>query len=55
MNNSTQAYDEAQQMILAEKNRDDIEMYLIKTYPDLNTQGLIPTILRRAYKDLAEI
>lgn len=55
MNDSTEAYDEAQQMILNGKERDDIEMYLIRTYPYLNAQGLIPTILRRAYKDLTEV
>jgi hypothetical protein len=55
MNLSTQAYDEAQTMILAaDKDRDDIEMHLVKTYPDLNAQGLVPTILRRAYRDLAQ-
>lgn len=41
-------------MILDNKSQDDVEMYLVKTYPDLNAQGLIPTILRRAYKDLTE-
>lgn len=54
MNESTQAYDKAQQMILAGNNRDDVEMHLVKNYPELNAKGLIPTILRRAYKDLAE-
>jgi hypothetical protein len=53
MNTSTQAYDEAQQMILSGKDQDDVEMHLVKTYPDLNAQGLIPTILRRAHRDLA--
>jgi hypothetical protein len=54
MNPPTEAYDKAQQMILDGKERDDIEMYLVKTYPNINAQGLIPTILRRAYKDLAD-
>jgi len=49
------AYDEAQSMIVAGKEKDDVEMHLVKNYPDLNSQGLIPTILRRAYRDLAEI
>lgn len=52
MNTPTKAYDEAQQMILEGKDKDDIEMYLIKTYPELNAQGLIPTIIRRAYKEI---
>jgi hypothetical protein len=52
MNASTKAYDEAQQMILDGKDREDVEMHLIKSYPDLNAQGLIPTIIRRAYRDL---
>lgn len=52
---SMEAYDKAQEMILAGINKDDIEMFLVKNYPDLNAQGLVPTVLRRAYKDLAEI
>jgi hypothetical protein len=55
MNDSTEAYDTAQQMILDGKEQDDVEMHLVKTYPELNAQGMIPTILRRAYRDLAEI
>ena len=56
-----EAYDKAQEMILAGASRDaldlhdEVEMYLIKTYPDLNAQGLVPTILRRAYKDLTRL
>jgi hypothetical protein len=52
---SMRAYDDAQQKILAEMDSDDLEMYMIRTYPDLNAQGLIPTILRRAYRDLSEL
>jgi hypothetical protein len=54
MADSMQAYDDAQEKILAEMDSDDLEMYMIKTYPDLNAQGLVPTILRRAYRDLSE-
>jgi hypothetical protein len=55
MADSMQAYDDAQEKILAEMDSDDLEMYMIRTYPDLNAQGLIPTILRRAYRDLSEL
>lgn len=50
-NSSMGAMIKAQEMILAKAERDDIEMYLIKNFPSLNEQGLIPTIVRRAYKD----
>jgi hypothetical protein len=55
MSESMQAYDEAQQKILAGDDSDTVEMYLVKTYPNLNAQGLVPSILRRAYRDLSEI
>jgi hypothetical protein len=54
-NSSMDAYDKAQQMIVEGVQRDDVEMFLVKNFPDLNAQGLVPTILRRAYKDLAEL
>jgi hypothetical protein len=52
---SAEAFDKAQEMILKGEDRDTVEMALIKQFPDLNTKGLIPTILRRAYRDLAEL
>lgn len=52
---SAGAYDEAQALILEGRDRDDVEMHLVKTYPVQASQGLIPTIVRRAYRDLAEI
>lgn len=54
-NESMQAYDEAQQMIFDGSDRDTIEMRLVTNYPELNAQGLVPTIIRRAYRDLAEL
>jgi hypothetical protein len=55
MNESMEAYDKAQEMILSGSDKDTVEMFLIKEYPNLNAQGLIPTILRRAYRDLSEL
>lgn len=52
---SMEAYDEAQRMILAGREFDDVEMHIVKTYPDLNAQGLVPSIVRRAYRDLVKI
>ncbi len=55
MASSMEAYDRAQALILEDRDRDDVEMALVREYPELNAQGLVPTILRRAYRDLAEI
>jgi len=46
------AYDEAQNMLVKGKSLDDVEMHLVKKYPELNAQGMIPTVLRRAVRDL---
>lgn len=48
------AYDEAQNLILSGMNADDVEMQIIKRFPEVNAQGLVPTVLRRAYRDLAK-
>lgn len=50
---SMDAYDKAQEMILAGCERDDIEITLAKTFPDVNAMGLVPTIIRRARRDIA--
>lgn len=52
---SMDAYDKAQEMILAGTDRDEIEMYLVKNFPDVSAQGLVPTVLRRAYRDLTQL
>ena len=55
MSDSMEAYDKAQEMILAGADPNDVEMTLVKEFPDVNAQGLIPTIIRRAHKDLAAL
>jgi hypothetical protein len=50
-NDAMDAYDKAQTLILEGKT-EDVEFALVKAYPELNAQGLIPTILRRAARDL---
>ena len=47
------AYDEAQALIVAGTEYDDVEFHLVKTYPDIAASGMVPTILRRACRDLA--
>lgn len=54
-NTTMDAYDRAQEMMLAGIDRDGLEMTLVREFPDVNAKGLVPTVIRRAARDLAEL
>lgn len=52
-NSTTQAYDACQALMLkGDLDMDAIEMKLIKDFPDVAAKGLVPTVIRKAGRDL---